>query len=323
MPADGTGTGLLKVGAMELLLTGTPGPLLGLVERLIAAVAVATNTAVTVRRHDPMAADDCTAAAVCSGALRSVIAIDDPARCLAVMAGAGFTAAEAARRLTAIAAPLVDWVGRNAPRVLPAMSVGEAMAAIIVAIGLPADAASDLRLPGWDNSAILAELAIDVDEFVPGPIGAMTEIRTLSDEVVGPLFAAAASGVRQTVTWSRDCLFWGDHPGEKLPRIIDLTGPARVLVYGPYFHLPVGDWTLQATLAFSPEAVGAPFAIELHSDVLLGRGRFRPTAAAVFAVSCHVVVQTAKLPNEIRVVNENGAIEGDIGIDHVLLIPRP
>jgi hypothetical protein len=170
---------------------------------------------------------------------------------------------------------------------------------------------------GW-HAASLAQAATPHTE--PATSDSVDEIMTLADEIVSPLLAAVATGIARDVRWSRDCLFWGDHPGEKLPRRIDLTGPARVLAYGPYVHLPPGRWILKATLAFSPTAVGSPFAIELHGNGLLGKCRFRPPAAGVFAASFVADVRSAHVPNEIRIISENGAIDGEIGIDHIQLV---
>ena len=293
---------------MPLLLTGTPGPLLGCVETLINELAAsASHPAPALQRFDAATDDKAILNAVRDGELRAIVVIDEPLSCLHTLVETGYSPLEAVRVLTAAAAPLAAWAGRHVVRLRPDMTVHEAADAILGAMDLPPGV-----VPPAPNASALA---------MDSPAARISAMQALVDEVVRPLFAAAA-GMPSAVTWSRACLLWGDHPNEKLPRIIDLTGPARVLAYGPYFHLPTGSWTVCATLAFSPEAVGAPFAIELHGDVLLGRGRFKPPKAGVFTASFAAEIRSATIPNEIRLLNETGAIDGEIGVDHIRLIPR-
>ena len=293
---------------MPLLLTGTPGPMLGCVETLINQLAAsAGQTAPALQRFDAATDDKAILDAVHDGKLCAIVVIDDPLSCLHALVEAGYTPLEAARVLTAAAAPLAAWTGRHVVRLRPEMIVGEATDAILRAMDLPAGVP-----PAAPKASALA---------LYFPAAGTASMQALVDEVVAPSFAAAV-GAPCAVVWSRACMLWGDHPNEKLPRIIDLTGPARVLAYGPYFHLPAGNWTVCATLAFSSETVGAPFAIELHGDVLLGRGRFKPPEAGVFTASFAAEIHSAYIPNEVRLVNETGAIDGEIGVDHIRLIPR-
>jgi hypothetical protein len=307
--------GAPRVPAAEIVIAGAPERLLRFVEATLAAVATASGHAgLVVRRHDPAAPDADLANAVAIGAVTGIAVIGDPASSLADCLACGHAPLAAARALTALAAPLVAAPGWTRLRLRPDMTVREATQALLAALDWPADAAN---AGPWDPATPLAACA----GLQPGTDRLSTEGRALAHEVVEPMFTAAATGTPQAVRWSRDCLFWGDHPDEKLPRVVGLTGPARVLAYGPYLHLPPGVWTVRATLAFSPAAAGAPFAIELHSDALLGRGRFKPASAGVFLASFRADVASAHLANEIRVINENGAIEGDIGVDHVQLHP--
>ncbi len=311
-----------QVEAVELLLTGTAGPLLRFAGTLIAELAKSVGRAAPLlRNYDPAVEDQAVVDAIRDNELVAVVVIDDPMSCLRSLVSAGHTPVEAARVLTAAAASLAGWAHWRVVRLRPDMTVGEATDVILNGMGLPAGTPF---IAGADSSsaASLASLAATNADTTAEPPDRLAEMQALADQVIAPMFAAVATGVSCAVTWSRACLFWGDHPGEKLPRIIDLTGPARVLAYGPYFHLPPGNWTVRATLAFSPGAIGEPFAVELHGGGFLGRARFRPMAAGVFAASFPVRVRSAYAANEIRVVNEKGAIAGEIGVDHFRLIPQ-
>jgi hypothetical protein len=186
------------------------------------------------------------------------------------------------------------------------------------------------RLLGWVNDRFRLPNAPDLAALAHDFPGALsTDAALTSDEaavVAGALSPAcryAATGKRQSVIWPRACLFWGDRPGEPAPRVLDLTGPSRVLAYGPYFHLPPGRWTARAMVAFSPECRGAPFSFELHGSAEFGRCNFGVDHPGVFIVTWKVTVPSAREALEIRLVSQRGAIEGTLGIDHVEFVPDP
>jgi hypothetical protein len=102
-----------------------------------------------------------------------------------------------------------------------------------------------------------------------------------------------------------------------------MTGPARVLAYGPYYTVPSGRWIVRVTLAFSPSSRGMPLALELHgATTRLGRFEFVAEQPGLFAASFPVVVPSSRDPVELRLCTERGAIEGTIGLDRVELIPE-
>jgi hypothetical protein len=106
-----------------------------------------------------------------------------------------------------------------------------------------------------------------------------------------------------------------------VPRVLDLTGPSRVLVYGPYFRLPPGRWTASATIAFSPSCRDTSFTVEIHGSAEISRRLFRVEKPGVFVVSWPVIVPSVWEALEFRLVSQRGAIEGKLGIDRVELVP--
>ena len=51
------------------------------------------------------------------------------------------------------------------------------------------------------------------------------------------------------INWPRAAFLDGDNPGSAPPPQIDITGRSRHVFFGPYMHVPPGQWT--ATIAFS------------------------------------------------------------------------
>jgi hypothetical protein len=61
----------------------------------------------------------------------------------------------------------------------------------------------------------------------------------------------------------------------------------------------------------------------MHGSAEFGRSRFRVEQPGVFIVACAVTVPSAREPLEVRVVSQEGAIDGRLGIDRVELRPEP
>jgi len=91
---------------------------------------------------------------------------------------------------------------------------------------------------------------------------------------------------------------------------IDLAGPARALLYGPYMHLPVGDWTARVEF----EIFGALSGVEATTDVRIGevvteKALVLP-ANGVFAYDLGFDIRDPHQPVEIRLFLRKAAIEG-------------
>jgi len=140
--------------------------------------------------------------------------------------------------------------------------------------------------------------------------------------LLAPALVFARRGERLTQVWPRSVLLDGDHPDQPLPRVISLTGPARNLAYGPYIGFSPGRARLSVMLAVAPTCRHAEMAIELHGSAPIARGLFLLTQPGIFAAEIDVVIHSAREALEIRLKSERGAIEGEIGVDHVKLIPN-
>ncbi len=313
---------------MDLLVTGTPGPLLGWTCELVRAVSMSMHDSVELVEPG---ADEAWAprtgpnarlvvagylgaaheAAVRDGLLRAVVVVDDAQTSLAALRGSGQSLTEALRNLTACVTPL----GRLA---------GGRHVATVTRDGAAPQAVTRALLEGcrWaTDGGQIAALAARIESAWPPPTEAAPEETKLVEQVLEPAFRFAATGNRGMVIWPRACLMWGDRPGEPAPRVLDLTGPSRVLAYGPYFRLAPGRWTARVMLAFSPSCRKAPLAIEMHGSALFARRRFQVPRAGMFWAAVPFDVPSAREAIELRLVSERGAIEGTLGIDHVVLTP--
>lgn len=332
---------------MDVLIAGMPGPLLrwtcdlaaaaaALVDRPVACVAVGgDDTWVTSLEPAPAAirlfvaheSSGAVASAVRDGRLTALLVIDDPALALLDLLRFGHPSDVAFRSLSAAATVLRELAG--GPMALfvtvdAAEPVRDVQARVLDHLGLKLrpEELADLAWRFGDRApdTTMAE-ALAVFHPQHGELTA-PEVAVVQAALV-PACRYAMTGQRTPVVWPRSCLFWGDRPGEPAPRVLELTGPSRVLIYGPYFRLPPGRWTARATIAFSPSCSNVPFTLEMHGSAEFGRSRFRVEQPGVFIVACAVTVPSAREPLEVRVVSQEGAIDGRLGIDRVELRPEP
>src|SRR5581483_7041000 len=62
------------------------------------------------------------------------------------------------------------------------------------------------------------------------------------------------TGQLTPINWVRELFFKGDQPEERASWIIDITGRARCLLYGPGIMVAAGNWLVTVRLLFSKEA---------------------------------------------------------------------
>lgn len=314
-------SGVTTAPPADVLVAGLPGPLMDWTFDLIGRAATATYAAVS---HLPIGGDaywtppgpagarlfsgdflqEDWAAYIRAGRIAAVLVLDDPAAVWDRLTGFGQSPAEATQNMIAVATSFGDVAG----------------SAAALTIRSP-----DLADPAGLAHRILAHLGLSpaaADVWEPPAPPPQTAIAADTRAIIEPAFAYGATCQRMSVTWPRHRLFWGDSPGNPLPRILDLTGPSRILAYGPYLALPPGRWTMTAVIALSPSSRGAILALGLYNSNELGRIVFTAESPGLFKATVPVVVDSPRNNLEIRLVSERGAIEGTIGIDDIVFTPE-
>ncbi|TXI03068.1 MAG: hypothetical protein E6Q76_14560 [Rhizobium sp.] len=136
-----------------------------------------------------------------------------------------------------------------------------------------------------------------------------TSLRETASKVLRCLeFGGDAPG--NAIFWPKETFLSGDRLGETLDDIVDLTGGARCLLYGPYLHLPAGQWNAKLAFDVDEDCYGQVFTVEVHSGELLGRLRICPEGTGSFVAAVPVNVVDPRAPIEIRLMMDSGAIEG-------------
>ena len=124
--------------------------------------------------------------------------------------------------------------------------------------------------------------------------------------------------------WTRGVFLGVDQvglPTNKLPaEWIDLTGPARILFYGPYFHLPVGAWGANISFAVDKNLSGNMlFAEVISGSKVIVTSTFPLPKTGAFEFTIPFEVTEPRDPVQIRMTILEGAIEGLLSLKDVTI----
>jgi hypothetical protein len=117
------------------------------------------------------------------------------------------------------------------------------------------------------------------------------------------------------ITWPRELFPHFDPSCKFFARVIDLTGPARFLTWGPYMCLPHGEWIVTIEIEVTENHSGNG----LQVDVLAGTDRLTSVrtdlpARGVFSFDMQFPIVEPQRPIEIRSFLLFGAIEGQFAL---------
>jgi hypothetical protein len=106
-------------------------------------------------------------------------------------------------------------------------------------------------------------------------------------------------------------IFLGDKPhGEPITGRIELIGGKRCFLFGPFFHLPAGAWRVAVDFDIADNVSGNLLKIDVHTDRVIEEGTVRLPNAGRFACSLDFAIEEPRLPVQIRLFVDEGAIEG-------------
>ncbi|MBO0661385.1 hypothetical protein LQ948_02250 [Jiella sp. MQZ9-1] len=145
----------------------------------------------------------------------------------------------------------------------------------------------------------------------------------LSDEERGILDALdqsygelMVSGGYETVSWPIGALY---SPIEKqigFSSPVELVGQARRLTYGPYLHLPAGDWLFESVLSVSENQSGNKMEVILRErHTARAQTTFDLPARGRLAVTLRFMIENVRNPVEIYFSVKEAGIEGIVEIE--------
>ena len=123
----------------------------------------------------------------------------------------------------------------------------------------------------------------------------------------------------QRVEWKPEHFMRMDEPEARLDGFIDFVGPARILTYGPYFGLPRGSWRATVNITINDNKSGNKLIVEVTTDIFLARGECKLPASGDFEFEIAFDVVEPRHGIEIRLGLAEGAIEGALRLNQVVL----
>ncbi|TAL81486.1 MAG: hypothetical protein EPN75_03995 [Beijerinckiaceae bacterium] len=111
---------------------------------------------------------------------------------------------------------------------------------------------------------------------------------------------------------------YGAPSNDQIEKKIDLTGPARILFYGPYFHLPPGKWEIIASFHVAGNLSGNALLIEVLSGLnVIAKGTFLLPIKGTYGFTIRFPVFEPREPIQLRASLSYGAIEGVFSLGEV------
>ncbi|HEX5454729.1 MAG TPA: hypothetical protein VFX06_13140, partial [Stellaceae bacterium] len=138
----------------------------------------------------------------------------------------------------------------------------------------------------------------------------------------------SGSTALEPLVWERELFFISEEPptDTRVPadRPLDLTGRARILLFGPGINLPPGGWSAKVALGFSQEAAGMGFIVEVYTGSQLAATQLQPSGAQAIEASLHFAIEkTLDRQVEVRILSDRAAFDGRLAIGNVVLTPHP
>ncbi|MFA6125128.1 hypothetical protein [Sphingomonas sp.] len=119
------------------------------------------------------------------------------------------------------------------------------------------------------------------------------------------------SGAIDKVFWPADCILEPGDPTFPSTDAIPLTGPSRMLTFGPFLHLPPGHWHARYQFEVDEHPAGNLMEFDvLNGSKILVSGRTLVESAGKFGFDCEFEIEESRLPVENRAILVEGSIGG-------------
>ncbi len=152
-------------------------------------------------------------------------------------------------------------------------------------------------------------------EMMRPPGGYMEDvIRASEPGVIHMLqqYGSASEGRRlDSVTWPASVFFNGDVPNTFAPPRQELTGKARILVYGPYLSVPRGKWKAKIGFIIGQNLSGNTLVVDMALNAIPAAiCEVKLPHSGQYEIDLAVEVLEPSAPIEVRITLKHGAIEG-------------
>jgi hypothetical protein len=268
--------------------------------------------------------DDRLRTALAAANARFVVALDDPRVAVADILSNTSSDLRAVTRAVANSCPLVmqytSFPGAIAIRGYQAdRDAAGTVAAIADHFELPLEDGEPQRIVDELVSRGLSYLPRTADEETLRSTGANHRI---VEGALGGYANFFAGGDLTAIIWPRELFIVNGDSGKGLTEVLEVRGGIRILIFGPYIHLPAGSWTARVLLGFSPEAAGHTFLVDAYSGGQLSSTSFQPQRGGVYTVDLNFSLDEPSGQGvEVRVWVWGDYARGHVAFGHVILRP--
>ncbi len=167
----------------------------------------------------------------------------------------------------------------------------------------------------------LTKLEAAIDE-PPVPSGFDAHRRAIMEGALAAYAHCFRGEPLRPIVWLRDLFLLGDRPEAAATQLIDVTGPSRCLLYGPYIHLPEGSWSCNLLFGCTKESVGLKFVADIAAagTSKLARAEFQIDEPGIFEIETSFV-HAGHGSIEVRIFNAGAAFEGHVALGQVTMVP--
>lgn len=121
------------------------------------------------------------------------------------------------------------------------------------------------------------------------------------------------------IRWPREVFLNADEQGAIVNAPVDLTGRARLFLYGPYLHLPRGLWMAEVTFEVRENFSANELKVDICLDDVIGEWKFQLPDKGSYSFELPLRITEPRHPIQIRFYLMQGAIEGIFDLKQVKL----
>lgn len=146
--------------------------------------------------------------------------------------------------------------------------------------------------------------------------------RKMADGALGTYRDCFLNGRLDQIVWTRDLFYLAVDASKSPTEPLDLAGGRRILIYGPYVHLPAGLWTAQVVLGFSQEAAGSEFLVDVFADGQLAAKTVTPDGPGLYHVDLNFTLgEPSGKGVEVRVMVLSETARGQLAFGQAAMRP--
>lgn len=144
------------------------------------------------------------------------------------------------------------------------------------------------------------------------PLALTGNLSSLANAVLPPEDQDSDIGDGVKIDWPGSLFLLGDAPDTPMRGPVDLSGPARCVLYGPYMHLPAGAWTASVAVALADCLGERSFTLEVVCGEIIAKGRFHCRGSGTFNTRLDFLHRHPDVPIELRLFLDAGEIYGSV-----------